>query len=493
MDRRGLSQERGGELMRDFLKFALFFAALLWAGAASALPQYAIRSARQCDTCHTDPTGWEDPVDTSTRKCTLNCQGCHVSPSGAGMRTESGIYYGKQVLPIWGSRPADQAYKSKISQRTQATPTPASAPSSQPYVDAEVPAPGTAGRYGGITPHPTFQIGADYRLMAYIPNDTTQETAIFPMQADVHLAYRPYNPGKLNQGRVTTTLTAGFQGSRGDKFDNAADRAFVREWYAMYHDLPDNMYARAGRFLPAIGWRTDDHTEFVRQGQIIMGQPFDTERQVTGIEVGYNPNYLFMHASIFNAADQWDSPVNTDDGFGGALMAGWRDLNWHLSGSVIYGTRPAEAEDIPAYQQVAWGAQWGLNLAGVNKLNRLPDGSPLYAVDSLIGINLPIIYLGEFVFNNRFPERGRNTLGLAASHELDWLITRGINFKLRYDWRDGDTDVQFDSQHRATTGFEIHPYTYTTVIAQYRHNWNNSDTRFKTSVDEMLLIMRAWY
>ncbi len=479
----------------------LFLGALFWVSAAQALPQYAIRSARQCDTCHVDPTGWEDPADVGERKCTLNCQGCHVSPAGGGMRTESGTYYGKQVLPMWGSRPADQVYKTpKVGKRVH--PAPSSQPTSggsgaagsQPVVDTSVAAPGTAGRYGGITPHPTFQIGLDYRLMIYMPNDENEDNAIFPMQADIHLAYRPYNPGKLNKGRLTTAVTGGFRGARSEEeFDSTSDRLFLREWYAMYHDLPGNMYARGGRFLPAHGWRTDDHTPFVRQGQVILGQGFDFERQVTGVEVGYNPNYLFMHASLFNAADQWDTPIDTDDGFGGAVMAGWRDLNWHLSGSMIYGTRPEVSDDVPAYQQLAWGVQWGLNLAGVNKLNTLPAGSPLYAVDSLIGVNLPLIYMGELHFNHRVPETGRNSLGLAASHEFDWLITRGVNFKVRYDWLDSDTEVEFDTVHRATTGFEVHPYSHTTITAQYRHNWTNSENRGKTDIDEMLVILRGWY
>ena len=53
---------------------------------------------------------------------------------------------------------------------------------------------------------------------------------------------------------------------------------------------PTKCMFRPAAALPAHGWRTDDHTGFVRQGQMIFGQPFDHERRVTGLEFGMNPN-----------------------------------------------------------------------------------------------------------------------------------------------------------------------------------------------------------
>ena len=137
----------------------------------------------------------------------------------------------------------------------------------------------------------------------------------------------------------------------------------------MYHDLPYQMYVRAGRFLPPHGWKLDDHTGFIRQGQMIMGLPFDHERQVTGIEVGINPNYAYGHLSLFNSADQWDAPIDHDCGYGAAASGGWRDLGWQAGGSFIYGQRSAlksgdcgSPGEVPAWQQWAMSAQWALNL-----------------------------------------------------------------------------------------------------------------------------------
>ena len=71
-----------------------------------------------------------------------------------------------------------------------------------------VPAPGTAARYAGIEPHPTFQYGGDLRLALYSPlgHGDNRKTAVFPMQTLP--AYRPYNP-KKDQGRLTILLNTG--------------------------------------------------------------------------------------------------------------------------------------------------------------------------------------------------------------------------------------------------------------------------------------------
>ena len=241
----------------------------------------------------------------------------------------------------------------------------------------------------------------------------------------------------------------------------------------MYHDLPYQMYARVGRFLPAHGWRTDDHTPFIRQGQMIFGSPFDHERQVTGLEVGLNPNYPYLHLSIFNPANDWDKPIDFDNGFGTAISAGYRELGWHAGGSVIYGNR-GELDGAPGMDQVAVSAQWAANL---------------YVLTDII----PLIYMGEFHVNNMIPETGRNTTGLSAFHELGWLIIEGLNTTLRYDWADSDIELMYDSMHRLSFGFEWYPVQFLEVVARYRHNWRHTDDRFSAGKDEILLMLHGWY
>ena len=481
------------------MRALLMFATCLLPATTLALPQYAVRSARACDTCHADPEGWANP-ELAERKCSLNCNICHVSPGGGGMRNESGLYYGYQVLPMFGDRPADNAYKPPALMAASAPSSQPSVPASQPSVPASQPsvpasqpteagaiaqvaAPGTAGRYGGIEPHPFFQIGADWRSMIYVPfedhplHDPDRSVALFPMQLDLHLAGRPYNPPALNVGRLTVLATTGIEGKRVDPDTDTHHRIFLKEYFAMYHDLPYQVYARVGRFLPIHGWRVDDHTLFTRQSQPLLGLPFDLERQVTGAEFGINPNYLYAHLSVFNPADQnlkfagdqsFESPIDADAGWGSALSVGWRDLFWQAGASGVFGQRDDAS-------QLMLSLQAALNF-------------------EVMWDFLPLIYLGEFHVNNTERPGGDDTqTRLAAWHELGWLIVEGLNSKVRYEWADVDTDFKFDTAHRATAGLELHPYTWTTVMAQYRHNWTNSEERFEFSADEFFIQLRAWY
>ena len=338
-----------------------------------------------------------------------------------------------------------------------------------------VPAPGTAGRYAGIDPNPTFQIGGDLRLAVYHPlgGDPDEETAIFPMQTDVYFAYRPYNPEALNEGRVTLVTSMGSLGSRGEEFEGFQDRFFVREWYAMYHDLPNQVYVRAGRFLPAHGWRTDDHTGFTRQEQMILGQPLDHESQVTGVEFGLNPNYPYLHVSAFNIADEWDRPIDHAKGYGAAISGGWRDLGWHGGASLIYGQRDAYGTT-PKWEDLAASLQWALNLH--------------YLVPGL-----PLVYLGEYHILSKSMDDADPSIGLSAFHEVGILVMEGLNLTTRYDWQDLDTDFRYDTRHRVNLGFEWYPVPFLEVIARYRHNWRHTDDRFKSGDDEILFMLHGWY
>jgi hypothetical protein len=79
---------------------------LIWLDGAGATPLYTVREGRTCDNCHSLPNDWVDPPEMARRKCTLSCSGCHVDPGGGGLRTVSGVYFGRSTLPdVLGRRP----------------------------------------------------------------------------------------------------------------------------------------------------------------------------------------------------------------------------------------------------------------------------------------------------------------------------------------------------------------------------------------------------
>jgi hypothetical protein len=388
---------------------------------------------------------------------------------------------------MFGDRPSD---------RTQSL-APATRPASQPHAGrhteeprtawvskvgiAELPAlsllgssskapmdggPGTASRYAGMDPFPLFQIGTDLRMMVY-RDQSQKKTSVFPMQVDFHLAVSPLNSTMFNEGRLTLLTTVGVEGSRSKAYSNVLSRFFAKEYFALYDNLPYNAYAKVGRFLPAFGWRLDDHTSFVRQNFT-----FDHEAQKTGVEFGVNPNYAYAHASFFNSSSSWKKPFDGQAGYGTALHMGYRELLWQAGASFMH-----ESNDSTAG---TWaGVNWSLNLH---------DATPHHPWKGLDW--LPLIYLGELDYRRQTPaDGGRSVNSLAAFHELNWLIIRGVNFKTRYDWKDTDLDLLDDHRHRYTFGFDYHPYTFVELTAQLRLNVPAVADQYT----EAIFTIHGWY
>src|SRR5687768_2640390 len=55
-----------------------------------ATPLIALKESNNCGGCH-KPGRSQRPF--LERRCTLNCQGCHIDPSGGGGRNQWGAYY----------------------------------------------------------------------------------------------------------------------------------------------------------------------------------------------------------------------------------------------------------------------------------------------------------------------------------------------------------------------------------------------------------------
>jgi hypothetical protein len=86
-----------------------------------------------------------------------------------------------------------------------------------------------------------------------------------------------------------------------DKFSLYFDKGIGQssttpEIYGLGYILPATGWVKVGRFVPDFGWRTPDHTAFVRQ---YMGfiPPGHTD---VGIEAGVNPGNLVLTASVLN-------------------------------------------------------------------------------------------------------------------------------------------------------------------------------------------------
>jgi len=444
----------------------------LWTATAAATPLYTVREGRTCDNCHSLPNDWVNPDAIPDRKCTLSCSGCHVDPGGGGLRTVSGVYFGRSTLPMWRAvdrpwadkkaygeyiEPAHIALDAPSTQPADAASTqPADAASTQPADAASTPPSDTPstrptgglafgrpldgggakmafldGRYGDLNADPLLRLGADVRLGAW-----NQGLLVFPMQGDVYAAVHPVEHLTLN---TTVGLRGRIRGPLREDPDGQP-RFGVRDVWLMTHEWPLNSYARVGRFLPQFGWRLDDHTAYTRRPFGLSQE--DPANRVLGAEVGFNGNYPFANATVWSTGTRSaENPFEATEGRGGSVNAGWRDLGWQVGASGRVQRRPS---DLGGDTNDA-SLQWGFN--------------PWFYWPSL-----PLAYLGEVAMGTlQRPLSGHTTAQHAVYQQLSWLAVPGLTLHGRHEAYDPDHEVALDQVQRVSVGLEWVPMPHLTV------------------------------
>jgi hypothetical protein len=441
--------------MSKFARFLILAMGIWsWTPNVQALPIYAITSSANCDTCHIEPLGWANP-DVSARRCTLDCVGCHYSPAGGGLRTPDGQYYGKEVLPMYGDRPSAAADPMKY--------RPKGFPKKGIYKFGK----GFSGwwpgktdfntideRYGDIEAEPVWKFGADFRAMVLSDSENPKSPFVFPMQGDLYAMNESVDD-------LIFYVSAGLQAQKDtDNYENVEARDYftVREIFLRYR-LPYNSYIRFGRIIPRYGWRTDDHTAYIRND---FG--FNQFFQAMGFDVGYNPNYLYADASLYyQGAGRWPGE-RLERGIGTTANIGWRDLGWQVGTSFQYLNRRS------GFDQISTGIQYGLNFE-------------------------PLGIYGEVDLRHLISnEDGVDSFdGLYSFHEINYNLTRGVYARLKYDWGDPNIKYKDDQKHRVQVAFDYHPFTFVDLEAAYRVNWSPRIDFTDVGSTEAFLIAHVWF
>lgn len=243
--------------------------------------------------------------------------------------------------------------------------------------------------------------------------------------------------------------------------------------------LPNQWYIKFGAFYPNYGWRLDDHTAFVRGGNVgfISGLPFNQgliflpNYKDVGFEIGGTIGELFITAGSFNG-----------------------------SGNIS----PLRFDKDRAY--VARG-EYTLKFSSV----KLRAGASYYAYNTDINYQMwgvtagiaagRIVLLGEIDWTNNKLEgpTSRVTGGLktmAALSELDVLITDGIWGIIKYDLYDPNQGIAENILSRLTLGLEFFPYPMVEVRPQYRFEFEEDadgvfGDRFNNNV--ALIQLHLWF
>jgi hypothetical protein len=281
--RQGASREI---LLRSFMLLGFLGVLLFLTERMNATPLHALKVADECSACHNSGRGQKPFFE---RRCSLDCQGCHIDPAGGGARNLWGVYYSQDQLPI------------------------------SSFFTPEDP----------LKDDSYFDVHYDGRI---INRKMGEIDRTFPMSSEFTLRIRPI------VRYLHITYSQLFMGRIGDEtFRNVGGRRSQKKYALMIDNLPLNSYVRYGLGPPMYGIRRSNHTLWIRER---IG--LDQFAQTQTIEVGATPNVPFLRYGQI-LGDPNRHPVDQQKGT--SVHGGLRGvtLGWHVNGS-FWQTKSVKAE-----------------------------------------------------------------------------------------------------------------------------------------------------
>jgi hypothetical protein len=345
------------EMLR-VIKRLILVASLAWSvSPALAEPWISTRYAQNCAGCHA-PGRKNLPV--ADRRCTLSCQGCHVSPSGGGLRS----YYGK-----WNEDRWLRSITAKSLGHAQNPVAPITLQKYGPKRKDEY-RKGAKAPKGGFPLAELKSLVPDSKEVLYDRRDKlekqTADREQFEYQIPVNDPYRLMDLNKIDAGadlrwqfrRKTidasaidtegnstqilepTTTWSSFPMVMDAQFglrpfhrklrlvyelraqrapgktnpDDLGKPAGRRSLYAMVEDLPFNLYVQGGYYRPLFGYYTPDHTFLPQQMMATALGISAYNQEFLTYSFGGSPNlpYVNLHYIVRETAN--DRPIS---GFAG--------------------------------------------------------------------------------------------------------------------------------------------------------------------------------
>ncbi len=230
-----------------------------------------------------------------------------------------------------------------------------------------------------------------------------------------------------------------------------------RESFALIKSLPLRSYVKIGRLLLPYGLRLLDDDSFIRQK---TGYNYDN--QDLGAEIGFEPGPFSLIIAGSNGT-QGGAEINLDKQFSAVGSAVWRRIRF----------------------------------GGSFSRNRVP-GTLTYIYGGFTGVNFGrFTLMGEVDVieeRSRGQEQQRAKYGdqLAAFGEVDFLVTRGFNLKVAYDFYDPRRKLKEDERDRLTLGIE----TFVTQFLQLRGLYRFADSvpqKLREREDQLIFELHVFF
>ncbi|MDD8018498.1 MAG: hypothetical protein PHP42_09015 [Bacteroidota bacterium] len=302
-----------------------------------------------------------------------------------------------------------------------------------------------------------FTIGMDYRtLFFYQPRGS--ETSFLQMQGDLYLDLRINKKFRIYYDKG---LYSGF------------------EVFGLAKVLPLDGYVKIGKFMPAYGIRIDDHNAFIRGGQYGGGEfarvfpagypnglRFGERSEDTGIELGINPSIFTFSVGVFNGTPGGGLNGVTGEKTKAFVARGDMNIQTDFANLVIGGS----FYNNPNYSTPGKTQFYG----GFGIFTLAKNATLISEVDRTTTYNV--------VSNSEVQ-------GLMTFNELDYIILRGVDLKVGYEWYDPDTKIKNGSYSSVTIGAELFPFTGVEVRPQYRFNYEQPK---EINNDELQILLHLY-
>lgn len=337
-----------------------------------------------------------------------SCNTCHVNPTGGAMRNDYGILI------------------------TSAD---------------ELPMPKTASLLafddlGQLTDH--LRIGADLRMQAITDSE---ESAVFPMQTDLY-AYLD------------------LKAMGGVYVESEALRKNSEYWWNVF--LPFlNSYVKVGRTRPVYGLTLDDHTSFIRGGNIQRthgllkeGLPFSPLRPpVNTMEIGIYRSDFLVTASLSNGFLGGEA---AEVAFLGPTPNRTTAVRLEYSGGI---------EDFSGMAGASYLSEGETEIAGI--FGGLSTGRLTWSGEA----DLATGWIGDMST-------------VASYSEIAWTLRQGIHLIAKYDFIDEDIEFTENALSRFSLGLEVYPFSFLELKVQVR---KTSLAGSGASPAELLFQTHAWF
>ncbi len=335
-----------------------------------------------------------------------SCIACHVNPTGSGMRNSHGndvVALDELPLKRWMDK-GDENWDGYITEN--------------------------------------LQIGGDLRLQGiqYTDTSSTRKSAFFPMQADI------YTHLKLNKNAVIFTKV----GVKGGGTTSM-------EYWILINNMLSKSWLRVGRAFPNYGLRIDDHTSFIRGGNL--------GKTSVGLE---KEGLLFTPLLSPPAIIELGIPI-------------FPKLEWtaSYSTSLVYGNQEMNNLSTKLTCRGSLGDKI-LYRAGISYMHE--DNF------NMIGASGGISY-GNFTWTFEADQAENwidGSTSLALYDELAWEIIQGIQLIGKFDFFDPKTDWTDGAVSRYTIGAEIYPLNIMEIKLQIRMNEVDMDNAIKKDPEYLI-------